>query len=331
MLNVQLNAGHASNKFKKILVTGALGSGGSYLLKSLADWFPGSELFGLARQHSLPISINPKVKIFSCDLRDFSNTLRVIEEVEPDLIFNMASQANVLESFKNATSYISNNGELIMNLLEIIRRFPKTRFIHCSTSEVYGQVTEEEIPIIESQKFRPSSPYSISKIIQDLACDVYSNSYGLDIIRTRMFSYINPLRSDLFATSFSKQIAEIEFGKRDKLYHGNLESLRTLLDIRDAMSAYCLASIYCESGEAYNIGGNEVLKVGDVLQILLSYSTVKINCIEDKNLLRPVDVTLQIPNDTKFREKTGWKPKFEISETLLELLNFWRQKISQQT
>jgi GDPmannose 4,6-dehydratase/GDP-4-dehydro-6-deoxy-D-mannose reductase len=199
--------------------------------------------------------------------------------------------------------------------------------LHCSTSEVYGKVAESDLPITEKQPFSPSSPYSVSKIYQDYLCDVYSNSFGLNIIKTRMFTYINPKRSDLFASSFAKQIAEIELGQRGILRHGNLDSIRTILDVRDAMDAYIACAEMCEIGDVYNIGGDTVVTVGDVLQKLISYAKKNIETEIDQNLLRPIDVTLQVPNDKKFRKITGWTPRYTLDETLLELLDFWRAKV----
>ena len=156
----------------------------------------------------------------------------------------------------------------------------------------------------------------------------YHKSWGLNVITTRMFAYINPRRSDLFATAFARQVIEIEQGKRDVLTHGNLDSVRTLIDVRDAMRTYWIASEKCDYGSAYNIGGTDVLSVGDFLEILKSRSRVKIISQQDPDLLRPIDITLQIPDTSKFDQLTNWKPEYTLEETIDFLLQSCREHIS---
>ena len=149
----------------------------------------------------------------------------------------------------------------------------------------------------------------------------------MKIVITRMFAYINPRREDLFASSFAKQVARIEAGLQKVLIHGNLDSVRTIIDVRDAMEAYWVAVSECEFGEVYNIGGDKVISVGELLKVLKNKAKVEINSRLDKHLLRPTDVTLQIPDVSKFRKKTGWRPKYSFEESIEFLLDFWREEI----
>lgn len=318
--------------FEKILVTGGSGSTGNFLINKLIENYPSAEIYGLTRDVNVgtaPLNNVPKKSInwIVCDMRDFPNLERTIRRVRPNLIYNFASNANVQDSFSNSYSIFLNNNEIMINLLECIRNSEELPvLIHASTSEVYGKVLQSELPITEASPLRPASPYSVSKIAQDLLCDVYVKSFGLKIIKTRMFTYLNPSRINLFATSFAKQIVEIEQGKRDFLKHGNLDSIRTVLDIRDAVDAYIMA-IKCKLGETYNIAGNQKFSVGEILKLLIKKSNAKIVCQQDPNLIRPNDVTLQIPDDSKFREITGWKPIYKIDESLNMLLEYWRAKL----
>ena len=174
---------------------------------------------------------------------------------------------------------------------------------------------------------RPSSPYAVSKITQDQLGHTYWRCYGLKIIRTRMFAYFNPRRTDLFATSFARQVALIEAGKQKELLHGNLESVRTMIDVRDAMRSYWDAVVHCEPGEAYNIGGPKSIKVGEFLEALKKLSKCKIPSRVDSQLLRPADVTLQIPDISKFVQVTGWEAKYSFEESVEHLLKFCRNKV----
>ncbi len=318
-------------KINKILITGINGSGGSYLADYILKNHKNVKVHGISRWHSTnPDNIynfNKKVNLHECDMNDFSSLFNVLKKVKPDCIFHLAAYANVKASFINPSTVLQNNIISTSNLLESLRLLNiNPIFQLCSTSEVYGQVKKNEIPIKETNPIRPASPYAVSKVTQDLLGYTYFKSYNLNIIRTRMFTYINPRRSDLFATSFARQIARIEAGLQDTLYHGNLKSIRTLLDVRDAMRAYWLATKFCNYGEVYNIGGSYTISVGEFLDLLISQARVKIKSKVDKNLLRPSDVTLQIPDSSKFIRKTKWKQMYSVDESIKFLLGIWRKK-----
>lgn len=323
-------------RFKKALITGIAGSGGSYLAEYIVQNQPGTKIHGIARWHSTTTgsnlaSIRDKVTVHDCDLTDFSAIFSVLKKVNPDVIFHLAAHANVRASFTNPLAVIQNNVMSTTNLLEAVRLAGGDPvFQLCSTSEVYGQVKPNEVPISEDQPFSPSSPYAVSKVFQDLLGYTYFRSYGMKIIRTRMFAYFNPRRTDLFATSFARQVARIEAGLQKELLHGNLESVRTLIDVRDAMETYWLAVVRCKPGEVYNIGGTTTISVGEVLELLKKKSKVPIPTRQDPKLLRPADVTLQIPLTKKFEKVTGWKPRYSFEESLDYLLEYWRDRVRRE-
>jgi GDP-D-mannose dehydratase len=258
---------------------------------------------------------------------DLGSVLAVFEEVKPDAIFHLAAHANVRTSFITPNTVLSNNILGTSNLFEAVKMLRLDPIIQlCSTSEVYGQVDPQYVPIKEDTPLQPASPYAVSKVAQDLLGWTYFSSYKMRIIRTRMFAYLNPRRADLFATSFAKQVAWIERGLQKELVHGNLDSVRTLLDVRDAMKAYWEAILHCRPGEVYNIGGTTTMTVGEFLQRLVALSEVPIPTRCDPYLLRPADVTLQIPCVDKFVRETGWQPTYAFEESLSYLLTHWREK-----
>lgn len=215
------------------------------------------------------------------------------------------------------------------NLFESIRMIESYDPITCvcSSSECYGQVHESELPITEDNPFRPASPYAVSKVCEDMLAFQYWSSWGLKTIRSRSFSHTGPRRGSVFAVSnFAKQIAEIEATKRDPIiYVGNLDSIRTFMDVRDVVRAYWLLVNKCPFGEVYNIGGDATMTIGEMLKkliVLANYSDIIIKV--DKERIRPSDVTLQIPDSTKFRKATGWSPQIPFSQTLKDTLEFWR-------
>ncbi len=321
---------------KKALITGISGSGGSYLAEHIVQNHPETEVYGISRWHSTTSKSNleniaDSVKVFECDLTDFSSVFSVLRKVKPDYIFHLASHANVRASFDVPLAVLNNNIMGTANLLEAIRTAELSPIVQlCSTSEVYGQVDPKNVPIKENCSLNPSNPYAVSKTAQDMLGFVYFKSYDMNIIRTRMFAYLNPRRSDLFATSFAKQVARIERGLQKELLHGNLDSTRTIIDVRDAMESYYVAIEKCKPGEVYNIGGETVIKVGEFLDVLKKLAKCEIPSRVDSKLLRPADVTLQIPDTKKFREKTGWKPKYSFEESVDFLLEYCRKEVEKE-
>jgi len=320
-------------EFKRALITGIAGSGGSYLAEHIVQHQSETEVHGILRWHSTTAQnnlelIQNQIHLHECDLNDFASVFNVMRKVKPDVIFHLAAYANVRTSFDNPNTVLSNNILGTSNLFEAIRAAEIDPIVQlCSTSEVYGQVDPKEVPIKETAALRPSSPYAVSKVAQDLLGLCYFRSYQMKIIRTRMFAYINPRRKDLFATSFARQVALIEAGKQRELVHGNLDSVRTLIDVRDAMEAYWVAVECCEPGEVYNIGGKTSISVGDFLKLLKQYSKKDIPSRVDTALLRPSDVTLQIPDTSKFDKATSWQPKHRFEDSVKHLLNYWRERI----
>lgn len=321
---------------KKAIITGISGSGGSYLADYIVENHPEVELHGISRWHSTISNKNlsksiDKIIMHECDLTDFSSVFKVIDQVKPDAIFHLASYANVRASFETPLAVLNNNIMCTANLLESIRIAEIDPIIQiCSTSEVYGQVDPKNVPIKEDCPLNPVSPYAVSKVTQDLLGYAYSQSYKMKIIRTRMFAYINPRRRDLFATSFAMQVARIEAGLQKELLHGNLDSVRTLIDVRDAMESYWIATLKCEFGEAYNIGGTTVIEVGEFLDLLKKLAKCEIPTKPDPKLFRPTDVTLQIPDTTKFTKQTGWKPKYSFEESVKYLLGYCRREVDKE-
>lgn len=318
--------------FRKALITGISGSGGSLMADYIINNHPDVEVHGISRWHSTTSNknleeIKDKIKIHECDLTDFGSILTALKRIMPDVIFHLAAFANVRASFETPLSVLHNNIMGTANLLEAVRLLGiNPRIMVASTPEVYGQPKEKHIPITEECPLSIVNPYAVSKVTQDLLGEAWSKSFGLDIVRTRMFTYINPRRTDLFATSFAMQVARIEEGLQEELLHGNLNSTRAMIDARDAMHAYWLAAEKGRAGEVYNIAGEKIITVGEFLEVLKSLAKCEIPSREDPKLLRPVDVTLQIPCVDKFKKETGWEPKIPFEESVRNLLEHCRKE-----
>jgi len=322
-------------KINKVLITGISGFVGSHLAEYILENEKGVSTVGLARWRSPKDNINnilSRIQLEYGDLTDGYSVKKILTKHKPDVIFHLAAQSYVDFSFNAPISTLETNVIGTANLLESIKELKDfggyDPIVHiCSSSEVYGQVKKEEVPIVETNTFRPASPYAVSKVAEDMLGLQYWLSWKIKTIRTRMFTHEGPRRGEVFApSSFAKQIASIEAGLMPPIVKvGNLDSIRTFMDVRDAVGAYWLLVTKCKPGDVYNIGGNETMSIGDMLKILINLSTVKkIKIKVDPKRLRPSDVTLQIPSVVKFKKVTGWSPKIKFEKTLLDMLDYWR-------
>ena len=314
-----------SRDFKRCLITGITGSGGSFLTEHILKQNKKIKIFGLYRSSGykklLEKNYKKNIYFYKIDLNNFNSLKKIIKKIKPDLIYNFASNPDVRMSFKLPREIINNNYQSTLNLFESVRVLKlKSLIIHCSTSEVYGNVSKKDVPIKETLSIRPVSPYAVSKAYQDLCAQLYSKIYNLNIIITRMFTYINPRRNNLFQSAFASQIIKMKTKKDKILKHGNLKSIRTSLSLNDAMNAYWLVAKKGKIGEIYNIGGTKKYLVGEILDKLISISGANVKKKIDKKLLRLKDVTLQLPNIKKFKLDTGWKQKEKLDMSLRKLL-----------
>jgi len=324
----------------KVIITGITGFVGSHLADYIIENHPQTEIFGTKRWRS-PMEnidhIREKITLTDCDLRDLSSCIHTLNEVKPDAIFHLAAQSYVPYSYIAPVDSLMTNVIGTANLLEAVRICGINPVIHvCSSSEVYGQVQPDEIPIKETNPLRPASPYAVSKVGEDMLGWQYFTAWKLQTIRTRMFTHTGPRRGEVFVTSnFAKQIARIEKGIQEPVIKtGNLDSVRTFADVRDTVRAYwIMIEKYFEgkvaAGEVYNIGGTTTMTVGDMLNKLLELSRIKqkVSIEVEKERLRPADVTLQIPCIDKFIEHTGWTPTIPFETTMNDLLDYWRGKL----
>lgn len=335
---------------KKALITGVTGMVGSHLVDFLlenTDW----DVYGVCRWRSpldnvshLLDRVNKKDRVFFeyADLNDEISLMNVVNTIKPDYCFHLAAQSYPLTSFTAPIDTLNTNILGTSRLLETFRAAMQVDkgyhpVIHvCASSEVFGKIPADKKPetgIHEDIAFHPASPYAISKVGTDLLGRYYAEAYNMTIMTTRMFTHTGPRRGDVFHEStFAKQIAMIEAGLIPPVVKvGNLKSLRTYADVRDAVRAYFML-VTCNpiAGEYYNIGGSYTCEVGDTLNALISYSTMKdqIKIEVDPERLRPIDADLQIPDCRKFKAHTGWEPQIPFEKTMHDLLNYWRERVS---
>jgi len=316
----------------RVLITGITGFAGSHL----AEYCLGRsdvEVFGTARWRSRMDNvqhITDQITLLDCDLKDSVAVRHCLLEVRPDYIFHLAAQSFVPTSWKAPVETMMTNIVGQINIFEAMRELKlESRVQLACSSEEYGMVYEDEIPIKETNPLRPLSPYGVSKVAQDLLGYQYHESYGLFTIRTRGFNHTGPRRGDVFVSSnFARQIALIEKKKQEPVLQvGNLEARRDFTDVRDMIRGYWLALEKGEPGEVYNIGSGTDVTIQKMLDILLGFSSIEIKVEQVADRMRPSDVNVLCADNTKFCNMSGWKPEIPFEKTLEDLLNYWRERV----
>jgi GDP-4-dehydro-6-deoxy-D-mannose reductase len=317
---------------KHILITGITGFVGSHLAEYLLAQ-KNMAVFGSVLSHHLGdelkriAHIKNHITLLEGDLSHRNTAARIVHRAKPDIIFHLAAQSFVPQSWESPEDTLHNNISAELNIFEAVREAHLNPIIHIAgSSEQYGLVHARELPIKETNPFRPLSPYAVSKVAQEMLGYQYHKSYGLKIVLTRAFNHEGPRRGKQFVTSdFASQIAAIEAGKQIPVMHvGNLSAYRDFTDVRDMVRAYALAVKKCAYGEPYNIGSGKAWKIKDMLAILLSFSSVPIKIMQDPVRMRPSDVPILQCDSSKFRKATGWKSTIPFEKTLLDTLNYWR-------
>jgi GDPmannose 4,6-dehydratase len=328
-------------KKKVCFITGITGMVGSHLAEYIyhnTDW----DIIGMIRWRSnlnnlsgLIDNINKKnrIRLVYADLRDSIAVNNAVSSSKIDYIFHLAAQSYPLTSFTSPIDTLDTNVQGTFRILEAIKNFNKDAVVHiCSSSEIFGRVKKSDLPIKENCSFHPASPYAISKIGTDMIGRFFAEAYDMKVLTTRMFTHTGPRRGDVFAeSSFAKQIAMAEKELIPPIIKvGNLKSLRTIADVRDAVAAYyLLVTKNPLKGEFYNIGGNHTCTIEEILNYLISLSTLKNIKIEvDPERIRPLDADLQVPDTKKFKDHTGWEPKYTFENTMKDLLDYWRKEVA---
>lgn len=316
----------------RILITGITGFVGSHLADFLLTK-EDVEVYGIKRWRSRTENIEHlkgKIILKECDLRDGSSVRRVINEIRPQRIFHLAGQSFVPTSWRAPEETISTNIMAELNIFEAVRQADINPWIQIAgSSEEYGMVYENELPVKETNPLRPLSPYAVSKVAQDLLGYQYFMSYELNIVRTRGFNHTGPRRPPVFVCSdFARQIVEIEKDLCDPtIYVGSLETKRDFTDVRDIVRGYWLALEKGIPGEVYNICSGKSYKIREILDMLLGMTSNHIKVKKDSARMRPSDVPVLVGDSTKFRKQTGWKPEIPFEKTLKDIMEYWRGRI----
>lgn len=314
----------------RVLITGAGGFVGQHLADHLNETMPEAELHGTI----LPGEIRDKpASLHPVDLKDTAAVTALIRQLQPDHIYHLAAQAFVPRSFEAPWETLENNIlcqlNIIQGCLEVGIR-PRTLVV--SSAEIYGNVQPDELPLTEAAELRPTSPYSVSKITQDMLALQYYISHDLPIMRARPFNHFGPGQRDSFvAPAFATQVARIEAGQQaPELKVGDLTAQRDFTDVRDIVRAYRMIVESGHPGAAYNIASGQARSVQSLLDSLLSHSKAEIRVVVDPQRLRPTSIPILQGDASRLREATGWQPLIPFEQTLADVLDDCRQRISKE-
>jgi GDP-4-dehydro-6-deoxy-D-mannose reductase len=313
----------------RALITGVGGFVGRHLLQHLQS--EGDDVFGLARGadvHGLD-----DARIVKIDLFDRADVERAVRQTEPEAVYHLAAQSSPAESLADPWTTICNNLACQFNLLEgLLSAGLRPRVLIVGSSDEYGRVSPTDVPTDEDVPLRPTTPYAVSKVGQDMMGYQYFAQHGLTVVRVRPFNHTGPGHDARFVIpSFARQLAEIESGLRQPVLRvGNLEVSRDFTDVRDMVRAYRLALALGTPGDVYNLGSGRSTRLADTVGELITLCRVQAETRVDPALLRPSDIPRQQANIHKFSALTGWQPRIPWHTTLRDTLEYWREKVREE-
>lgn len=318
-----------------ILVTGGAGFAGSHLIDYVLA-LPGKWQVA-ALSHTASTNLDhlqgePRLKLYDLNLNDRAALTRLMAELRPARIFHLAARSFVNQSFADPVATLDNNLHATLNLFEAVRAtelVENTLILNVGSSDQYGFIRPDELPVKENTPFRPGNPYAVSKITQEMLGYQYFRSYGLKIVATRAFNQIGPRQNEQLATSaFARQIALAEAGKVEPVIKvGNLEASRDYSDVRDIVRGYWLALEKGQPGEVYNLCSGRSYRMKDVLNSLLGMADCPLEVQFDAARARPSDLPIIYGDYSKFQQATGWEPQIPLEQSLHDLLDYWREVV----
>lgn len=317
---------------KKFLITGASGFVGQHFIDYLEGnrinaQVVGVDLSGCETERAYShVSLVYK----QIDLLHGHEIERVLFEFQPDYVLHLASYSSVAFSWKEPVLSFQNNMNVFLNLVETIRRLElKTRILSVGSSEAYGNINQEHLPLVEESPLDPVSPYAVARVSQELLSKVYAEAYGVDLIITRSFNHVGTGQKDVFViSSFAKQIAEIKkCGQRKGvLSTGDLTIVRDFLDVRDVVRAYYLLLTQGKKGRIYNVCSGKGHALQEVVDELAAIAGVEISTELNPAFVRPSDNRVIVGSNQRIYDDLGWKPEITLRQSLTDILDYWETR-----
>ncbi len=326
-------SGPALEGILKALITGISGFVGSHLAEYLlehTDWEVAGTVYG---PYDNIAGLCGTLELYPAELSRLDVMTFILEQARPDVIFHLAAQPLVSVSRQDPWGTIETNVRMQVNVLEgVTRVIPNCRVLVVGSSEEYGLVSSQDLPIDEDTPLRPLSAYAVSKVAQDLLGLQYHLTHKLHVVRARPFNHIGPRqRIGFVAPDFASQIAAIELGLQAPVIEvGNLEARRDFSDVRDVVRAYYLLTMQGDAGQVYNVGSGKSFAIRHVLDTLLSMTDVEIEVRQDPQRMRPSEVPEVVGDVTRIQQRTGWQTTISFEQSLEDILGFWREESGRQ-
>ncbi len=313
---------------KKILITGSAGFVAGHFMDYLAQRDESFDVYGIDMINPLymdrfnAVGITFRQEIM--DLMDGSRLSRAIAKFQPDYVLHLAALSSVAYSWKHPEETFLNNSTVFMNLIRAIRDLGHPcRVLSVGSSEEYGCVPEEELPVSEDYPLHPSSPYAVARVTQEQLSKMYVDEFGMDIVMTRSFNHIGPRQDKRFVVpSFVERIRRIkESGaKSGEIETGNIEIVRDFVDVRDVVRAYYMLLENGMCGEVYNICSGREVRLRDLITLIADEFQVKITTRVNPEYIRPNDMKRIVGNPEKIQKELGWNADTELKTTIKDMM-----------
>ena len=312
----------------KYLVTGCYGFVGSYLVRRLVAVDPDAVIVAVDRSPA-PEGFPAVATSYCLDLLALEELAPVIAREQPDHLVHLASFSSVGYSWQNPVESFTNNTNIFLAVLECVRLHSRhTRILSVGSSEQYGLIAADDLPLRETCQLRPLSPYAVARVAQEHLGDIYVRGFGLDIVATRSFNHVGAGQSAQFVISaIGKQFAEIVAGKREHLTVGTTSVVRDFLDVRDVVAAYTVLLARGKTGEVYNICSGRSTSIDGAIEMFEAVAGVKPRCVTDPALVRPVENEIVIGSHAKLTAAVDWRPTHELEESLRGVYDYWAARV----
>lgn len=311
----------------KTLITGAGGMIGSHLAERLVS--EGREVAATYVRPTIDMAtVDPKVRFTQLDVCDREAVAQLIERDRPKEIYHLAAQSLPTVSWADPWTTMRTNADGTINIFEAIRRtreadpsYDPIVVVACSSAEYGASLTPDRVPVSEETPLLPLHPYGVSKVAQDLLAFQYFENFSIRCIRARIFNCTGPRKRNDVASDFAAGMVR-SLHEGTPLRHGNLETRRAIIDVRDMVSALVVLAQRGVAGEAYNISAEQAFKIADLLELYFDIAGKRVPTVTDPALLRPSDEPVIFGDTAKIRRDTGWAPTYELRQTLSDMLAF---------
>ncbi len=317
----------------QILITGACGMVGSHMIETFYRE-GGNRVTGTFYKPTTDLSdVAGKANFIECDVRYYKRVLEIIEAVRPDKIFHLAAQSYPTVSWSRPQETMDTNANGTIHLFEAVKfvrkidsSYDPVVVVACSSAEYGASLTPENTPVKEDAALLPLHPYGVSKVAQDLLAFQYFQNDGIKTIRARIFNTTGPRKTNDVVADFTMRAVEIEKGNLKTMRVGNLNTKRAITDVRDLVSALILLSEKGTWGEAYNISGNKVYEINEIVPMIENYMQMKLEIEVDDALLRPTDEPIIYGDSSKLKRDTGWEQRYELKTTIADMIDYLRNR-----